>query len=242
MKKTIRAAKQIRALKWRLPMLLVALLSTGAMAQSQAPRSLRDTLAQDGMVQISDGLFAKITTNANTHDESYVAINHAGKQALLAIALRDRQRLARVNPNAAASQENAVNTLINQLSQPTAVALSREQDVHGDCNGIDASSAFHVYVGAGPLTSKVLAQNLMPSPVLNTTNKAGASISDPYGNVISSQNATTYASTDASAIAAAPQGHGCTGYAYGSVTCPAGGGISAYATSTVTVGGQSCIR
>lgn len=242
MKQTICAPKEMRATKWRLPMLVFALLSTGALAQSQAARSLRDSLTHDGMVQISDGLFARTTDNGKTHDESYVAINHAGKQALLAIALRDRQRQARINPNAAASQENAVNTLINQLSQPAAVALSREQDIHGDCNGIDPSTAFHVYVGAGPLTSKALAQNLMPSPVLNTTNKAGASISDPSGNVISSQGATTYASTDASAIATAPQGHGCTGYAYGSVTCPAGGGISAYATSVVTVGGQSCIR
>jgi hypothetical protein len=205
-------------------------------ANSAGARSLDELLTQDeGLSQVSDGLYAHTTANS----ESYVAVNKAGQQALLD-KLRDiKARLG----NSEKASARVVDSAIAELS-----VVEPKNTVSGDCNGAGGTGQPQLYATAsssgGQTASAYAVMTSDFSPPTNTTNEACASTERGDGTTTSSQCSTTYAFTPASASATAPNpNNACTASASASVTCPghSSPSISAFAFSQKSIPHGSCI-
>jgi hypothetical protein len=213
-------------MKLRMSTLIFVMLSGTALAQGPT---------DEGMTQISDGLYAKITADG----ESYVALSPAGHQALLVrlIELRDDRTTHRAKPGT-----GVIGGLIATLSQP-----QRNVQDTGDCNGRNPNGPLSVKalagggVGGGDFGASSIAQNNDGfSPPLNSTNFASAETIDRNGNVTHQQATTTHGPGSAIASAFVIGAAGCDADSSATVTCPGHTqpSISAFATAHK----QSCIR
>jgi len=205
-------------------------------ANSVDARSLDVVLTQDdGLSQVSDGLYAHKTANS----ESYVAVNKAGQQALLD-RLRDiRARLG----NSEKASARVVDSAIAELS-----VVEPKNTVSGDCNGAGGTGQPQLYATAsssgGQTASGYAVMTSDFSPATNTTNKADASTERGDGTTTSSQSSTNFAFTPASASATAPNpNNACTASASASVKCPghSSPSISAFAFSQKSIPHGSCV-
>ncbi len=204
---------------FRVSTLALALFSGAAMA---AP-SLDVVLTQNqGMTKVSDGLYA----TKNGEDESYVATNQSGKDALLVIMKQSRITLEQAFARNGISRTeqltlDQLDASIADLSIPSAKA--QDQDA-GSCG---TTQIFTQATSTGGTTSSAHAYATNASgPVAATQNFAAASAG------ITIQQTNTVGAVPASAAASNPNVCAATGYA--KVGCPAGtgGSIYSYAVST----------
>lgn len=215
---------------------LTALCSMQVSAQEQS-RTLGDILTQDqGMTQISDGLWAR-TSPAS---ESYVAVGKAGHAALLEklIQLRPKMSSTQTATAGAAAKPSVVDEAIADLD---AMHLGEKQTVTGSCSGPGASGEPELRAianssgGTTASASAVMTNDF--SPATNTTNFARAQTVNRNGVTTSDHSDTEHAFTQASASASAPVQLPCSAAAWATVTCPTGGpGISAFSSTLVFPG------
>lgn len=221
----------------------VAALACGSVVAQSTTRTLDDVLTQDeGLTQISDGLYAQTTSSG----ESFVAVNKAGQDALRKKLLELRAKLtsgASASKNETASLD-VIDKSIAELSQPQA----KNQTVIGDCTGTGGTGQPQLYARAlssgGTTASGYAVLTSDFSPVTSTTNKASAGTANRTGDETSSQSSTQYGATAASASATAPNmAQACTASAAASVTCPghSSPSISAFAYSQKPVSGGTCL-
>jgi hypothetical protein len=203
---------------------LVAALGMATCNVSNAQETMRtlgSTLAvEDGMVQVADGLYARVTTDG----ESYVAIGESGQEALRERLIELRAKLARAHDKSPSSEQQTLDVIANalaDLSQPH----TKSQTVTGDCSGPGGTSQPQLYAralssyGLNASAYAVLTSDF--SPVLATANYASAGTRNGLGVSTSSQTSTGIAYTAASASASAPvSSNACTASSYASVKCP----------------------
>lgn len=190
-------------MKVHVSLLACALVSGSAMAQND--RSLAEVLATDqGLTRVGEGLYAR----TDEHGESYVAVDAAGQQALLARLLELRAQSARKNA--------PLDRLIEQLSRPVTKGASER---YGDCSGPNPSGPLYAAASsAGGSGAGASASN--SNPALNTTNTAYAQVTD-RGGLTNEETSTTYAGTPAHASVSAPNTRNlCYASAAATVTCP----------------------
>ena len=229
----------------RLSLLTLALVSAGALAQSTATRTLDQVLTQDeGMNQVSDGLYAQNTGSS----ESYVAINAAGQRALLDRLVQLRTKLAAQHAaGGTSSSEQAsldvIDKSIAELGQP-----QPKNTIIGDCSGPGGTGSPQLYAralsGGGLSASGYAVLTSDFSPATPTQNSAFASTQNRLGDDTSSQSSTGVGLTAASASASAPNGNtACTASASASVKCPGHTtpSISAFAVSQKVIPNGSCL-
>lgn len=191
---------------FRVSMLAVAMFSGAAMADG----SLDQVLTQkEGMTLKQDGLYVQ----ANEQGESYVAVNQAGRQALLTIVKQNREVFATgfaADGTITGTEQSALNDFdrnIAELSQPTTKAQDEET---GYC-GTTMVYAKATSNGGTTATAYAVASNAT-GPVAATTNFASTVIGINY------QSANTIGATPASLSTSNPRVCGATGFS--TVTCP----------------------
>ena len=143
--------------------LLVALCSIG-IAQAAPLGSAEEQLAQGGMVQMSEGLYAKVRVDRAITEESYVATNREGEQALLLVLQQDRERFHRAEGRNMESP-NAIDSMIEKLSRQPPVIAATTQDDYGNCNGLSSNDhTFHVNAAAVPPRLTRSPRTICPAP------------------------------------------------------------------------------
>lgn len=208
--------------------------------QTQASPVVASTLDErlthdEGMTQISDGLYARATQDG----ESYVAVSPAGHQALVTrlIEIRAGRPTHGEKPGV-----SLIDELIFTLTQP-----QRNAEDTGDCNGHNVNGPLFVKalagggIGGGDFGASSIAQNNDGfSPPLNTTNFASAETIDRNGNITHHQETTTQGPNTSIASAFVTGAAGCDADASARVTCPGHTGPSV--TTFATAHKQTCIR
>jgi hypothetical protein len=214
---------------------IIALCSISGIAQEKA-RSLDEVLTQDeGMMLVSEGLYARTTPGS----ESYVAVGRAGHATMLEKLLQLRAKMPATQAKNGAAASSPLEKAIADLD---AMHLNEKQTVLGSCSGPGAPEAPHLRAianssgGLSASASAVMTGDF--SPPTYTTNSAAAETQNRNGTTTSSQIDTEHAYTQASASATSPGGpQACLASGYASVTCPTGGpGISAFVASYVFAG------
>jgi len=240
---------------FHISLIAFTLFSTGALAQTAAPRTLDDVLTHDkGMTQISSGLYSKTTASS----ESFVAVSAAGRQAMLQRLIQTRAKVAARFPSGTSnnsmlanpSATSVIDHAIAELSQPETIfnaGTSSHRRNTGDCTGLGgtglpalyadvASSGGNAAGGSGGITTD-------SNPPTQTSNYAAASTTDGNGVVTSSHTSTTVGTTAASASATAPAGTiVCYANVSASVTCPGktNPSVSAFANSWANQPNVNC--
>lgn len=215
----------------RFSALALAFVSCGALAQDTSFVSIDQVLTQeDGLTQISEGLYAKIKGTS----ESYVAVSPAGQRALLAKLLEIRARASTTagsttTAKAGSNASGAFDDLIATLSAPQ----PKNQTVNGTCSGPSPTGPLYAQALAGGGiggsaygASGTAVNNDGLSPPLNTTNYVTVQVYDSSGNLLGSQSSTQHGAT--AAVASTYNNRGCTSNSYATVTCPG------YASPSIT--------
>ena len=199
--------------------LVASILATGSAMAGDSRERLDEMLTQqDGMTQISDGLYARV----DDHGEAYVAIGEPAQKALALRLIELRERLVNAPGDGSTQRDfEALSKGIADLTQPA----PKNQYVSGDCTGPGGGNQPQLYaraestVGLNSNAYAVLTSDF--GPITWTVNFATALTQNRFGVTTSSQTSTQNADTAASASAAAPNSNqACMASSYASVKCP----------------------
>jgi len=199
--------------------ILLAIVTSGAFAQSIDPAVDQALTQEDGLTRVSDGLYSKVKGTT----ESFVATNPAGHHAM---QLKLQEIRAGLSSNSDVASD--LDALIASLAAPQ----PKNQEVYGDCDGPHLTGPLYAQalagggIGGGAYGASGQAAN-STSPVINTTNFVEATVYDADGNVIAHQATTQFGATTAIASAYQTQ-RGCTATSLAKVTCPG------HATASIT--------
>lgn len=214
---------------FRVSILALSMISGAALAQG----SLEQTLTQkDGLNLVSDGLYGQ----KNGNDESYVAVNRAGREALLAIMKQNRVTLEQgfsadgINRTEQAALDD-LDASIAELSKPEANTGKAQQERTGFCGSTQVYA--RAISNGGTSSSAYSVASNATGPVDATANFASTT------NGITYQSQNTVGAAPASVSGSNPAVCASTGFA--TVTCPgaSSAAVSAYAIS-FRAGGLGC--
>lgn len=201
----------------RTSILALAMFSGAALAGESLDQTLT---TKDGMSQVSDGLYAK----KNGLDESYVAVNDAGRTKLLAIVQRTRASLEKAYSADGVSRTEEISLAdldrtIKELSRPMGPATQSSQQHTANC-GATTILARASSTGGTTASAYSVASNAN-GPVDATTNFASTTLGFSY------QATNTTGATPASVSNSNPTV--CNATAFADVTCPGNSDPSVFA-------------
>lgn len=203
-----------------LAVVLSASVCGTAFCREEAPTTLRDSLRQQGMTEVSDGLYV----NEKNDSQSYVAVGAAGQQALLeklnASRANDEER-GPLTPYEA-ERQNAIDDLMAKLNPIGVDSDGGGRGPYlGDCTGVTTNGPFRVQALVGGSIANgdagASAGVFNVGTTINTKNYTYATAEDRLGNIIATRTATTYGTTPS---ASHVYGRACVGYSAATITCP----------------------
>lgn len=200
----------------RISWLVLALVSCSALAQTATPSLDRELTQKQGMTEVGDGLYIRITASG----EAYVAVGARGQQALLEKLLDLRAKRQDADSASARAGTKMIDDLIAEMTQP---AVNGAMDNYGDCSGRNSTGPFHATASSGGASSAYASASNSDASI-NTTNQASAYVTDGNDDIIAQQSATTYGVVEATASAQSPTptrpSNLCQAGATASITCP----------------------
>jgi hypothetical protein len=215
------------------------ILAAGSATADDSRNQLDAILTQqDGMTQISDGLYARL----DEHGEAYVAVGEPAQKALALRLVELQERLGSSGDGTRQADFDALSKGIADLTQPA----PKNQYVSGDCTGPGGSSQPQLYAraessfGLNSNAYAVLTSDF--GPITWTVNYATALTQNRLGVTTSSQTSTQNADTAASASATAPNSNqACMASSYASVKCP-GQSSPAISAAALTYKTAGCLQ